>query len=1109
MTPSQSLLCLVVPDSKPLVVPVSRESHLLVGVVRPFRAGGVCEPNQICRCAVFAMNPNDVPVSDSPLQSPPAGSEAAPASGFGMSQTPFGPQPQPVTSQAPVSADLQVLSQVVAQLASVVGQQAQTSAAVPAPREASGSFEGNYTLANKVLKYPDGFGSDDFEKDCGLWFSWSMSFRNWLEFAEPVFESELREVEQRLDEQTSITGMPEACALRGKRLWTILSTLLKGRALGILRSVTDRNGYEVWRLLVTTYSPKTRSRSLAMLSAIMQQGRFTTKGQTLLEQITAFERLVHAYEDASSSKVPDDILLSILVRCCPNYLTQHVHLRMTPTTTYQEVRAMMISYEVSTTRWTPTKVAADLGITSSSAAPMDVDEGHALRIKGKDKGKGKDGESKDKGKGKDGKGKDKGKGKDSNGKGKGGAKDSKGNAKGANQAASKKDVVCHYCWKKGHYKSECRKLQADQKAGNVRQVEGAEATPSNDNSKATSSTDNNSSNASTRPSATVRRIAFDLTAPDCAVPSASSHAVIRKISTCSSPEWFDMTCADHVDDVVTAPEPLHFDLTYSDEDGEWTKASNCTTCVEAPLPSVRAVCHERELDICVDSCADESCIPYNMSEIGFPGGASRTLQDAQGHPMTARGTRLAVLDSGTASFRESWVISPVSQPIFAVGKLLRRDWRIVDMQLMSPDGDACVPLHFEQNSLMCRGVIRVVSASDVEVTVSPFMLRCLDNCDYMSEVTPGVFGLRLLTSRFPDIAMLEPYEGLCYRTTLVRKSRTDPWHLLELSEPLELLEQGKLDRVIDATQPNHPFDCVVFGHRTVLTPGELGFEYVAPSAGSEAPVPAPAGAPPGLVESDAPGLDAGEVLGVEVEGAADTALAGPQDDGQAEAVMQDAIHDHGGEMPESITIDDVVLTAETNLRTLRAACQSLQVGKSGSRATVFKRLVERLRQMKVAASAAVHAESIPEVIVPSQPAEPTPEARRQHESTHLPYAPWCEVCVAHKARDNAHHPTDPAERIPTISFDFGFSSRDDDGRQELCCLFLHDSVTGWREAIAVPGKGGVHGGLHVQAEVCRLLAFLDIATCGFVPIPNRLVLVSSMRSPESVSVSVCGPSPAK
>ena len=77
--------------------------------------------------------------------------------------------------------------------------------------------------------------------------------------------------------------------------------------------------------------------------------------------------------------------------------------------------------------------------------------------------------------------------------------------------------------------------------------------------------------------------------------------------------------------------------------------------------------------------------------------------------------------------------------------------------------DACVPQHFEQNSLMCRDVIRVVSAPVVEVTVSPFMLRCLDNCDHMSEVTPDVFGLRLLTSRFPDVTMPEPCEGLCYR----------------------------------------------------------------------------------------------------------------------------------------------------------------------------------------------------------------------------------------------------------------------------------------------------------------------------------------------------------
>ena len=91
---------------------------------------------------------------------------------------------------------------------------------------------------------------------------------------------------------------------------------------------------------------------------------------------------------------------------------------MNPTTTYQEVRALTISYEVSTTRWAPTKVAADLGIAQpSTAATMNDDaEGHALRVKGKDKDKGKGNKGKDKGKGKDSKGKGKGEGKDSKGK---------------------------------------------------------------------------------------------------------------------------------------------------------------------------------------------------------------------------------------------------------------------------------------------------------------------------------------------------------------------------------------------------------------------------------------------------------------------------------------------------------------------------------------------------------------------------------------------------------------------------------------------------------------------------------------------------------------------
>ena len=42
--------------------------------------------------------------------------------------------------------------------------------------------------------------------------------------------------------------------------------------------------------------------------------------------------------------------------------------------------------------------------------------------------------------------------------------------------AKKKNMKCHYCKKKGHVKSECRKLKADQAAGTVseyKRVEGS------------------------------------------------------------------------------------------------------------------------------------------------------------------------------------------------------------------------------------------------------------------------------------------------------------------------------------------------------------------------------------------------------------------------------------------------------------------------------------------------------------------------------------------------------------------------------------------------------------------------------------------------------------
>ena len=36
------------------------------------------------------------------------------------------------------------------------------------------------------------------------------------------------------------------------------------------------------------------------------------------------------------------------------------------------------------------------------------------------------------------------------------------------------------------------------------------------------------------------------------------------------------------------------------------------------------------------------------------------------------------------------------------------------------------------------------------------------------------------------------------------------------------------------------------------------------------------------------------------------------------------------------------------------------------------------------------------------PEVPTPEEYAEHQKTHIPYKPWCRVCVMNKAKNNPH-----------------------------------------------------------------------------------------------------------
>ena len=105
-----------------------------------------------------------------------------------------------------------------------------------------------------------------------------------------------------------------------------------------------------------------------------------------------------------------------------------------------------------------------------------------------------------------------------------------------------------------------------------------------------------------------------------------------------------------------------------------------------------------------------------------------------------------------------------------------------------------------------------------------------------------------------------------------------------------------------------------------------------------------------------------------------------------------------------VEVNGVRITADSALSVMRKGCEYLNIGRSGGKAKVFKRLCEHLKCLELAEGVrlkqeraqAEHREPQEVPVV----REPTQHERLKHCLTHAPYQPWCEFCVMHKARSD-------------------------------------------------------------------------------------------------------------
>ena len=980
-----------------------------------------------------------------------------------------------------MAEQLQQVVQAAFQAAQAASNAAKTMEETMAKRVGSSKFG----EASKVIRMPDCFGTEgDHDAEQSRWPEFSMGFKAWLYYAEKEYEKELTYVEDNVKTSQPLSSMNEDSKSRAEQLYSILTGLLRGRPLKILRSVNERNGYEVWRQLVVQYSPKTKGRAISVLSAYMNFPAFD-KSKTFLEHIQSLERVRTEYRKVAGVDIGDDLQLSVLIRCLPKYLQQHIQLQLTESSSYQNVRDAVLSYETVTQSWSEKKVLTELGVvgagsSASGPVPMEVDAvqqfgGYGKGKKGKGKGK-SDGKSY---KGKNGKGSygysDKGKGKGK----------SKNDGKGSWSTSQKFQGHCNFCGKYGRKEADCRKKKGGGKSDagkkGVRQVEEL---PTTDGATSTAGGVPNSG--------AVKMISFapaancnddDDSVVDLTVFDNLDGGVfaLRVSQTDNSEE----SCGQYL---CSGFECVYFDLFSSDHDDAWTLApdliSDISPCRTGHLCTVSGDLEGYE-EIIFDSGADVSALPLRFSHVGVATTPNENMYvDAQGNKIDIADTRLAKVQFDSVSLKEKFIISAVTSPLICMGHMIRDGWSLIN----SPEGQwltkgkHSIRVWLRGNSVVGSGKICMLK-SEPALQSTPLHVRTVVRLlPVLQQLKPGWNCIRsylhAMISSSPyhqDISLIpNTTELMWYRTTLVLKNETwvcieDGVDITTLSEMYSFINDLEIDKVL------------TLGHNVKLEPKYLGFLEV--EAGDDM----------GDLEQSAsssghrqPDLPMPPIVEEHVVPAA------PDEAEPEEVDRPEPLSSH------EVIVDGVTLNSNTTLKVIRTACESLGLAKSGSKAKCLARLHNFLSTQELvaqhAASTALKSETERAAVTLRVPEQPSEEERKAHSLTHQPYKQWCEYCIANRARQDPHPAAHAKAGSSIVSFDYGYITRLEGEQNKLTCLFIHDQFT--KMVHAVPTEQKADRSLkYLCTELVRFVLYLghSSVTLRSDNEPSQLSLIAATR----------------
>ena len=533
-------------------------------------------------------------------------------------------------------------------------------------------------------------------------------------------------------------------------------------------------------------------------------------------------------------------------------------------------------------------------------------------------------------------------------------------------------------------------------------------------------------------------------------------------------------------------------------DASCFKPIGCMSDCSSNVFDVRAV--KSCCDIILDSGSDATVIPVSMISAGSASQDQTSyLRDAQGARIATEGVRdisivLTTVDGGEVTIRDkAHVSNKVECPLISYGKLLRHGWGIVPeggKSFLVHTSGSKVDIGFKQNSLVVSGNVRMISEAvrviDVDV---PKRWKDLKNGWYRTRDNRPLCASH--GKNFVDCLKHYTISDWPYRTTIGYRDGVG-WQVIELCQSVFQLDDraapisGGYNQLVTVLSKD-VVSIVDFG---MVMSGVSAVQPVIPeasaSSGGSSAMTDSGGTLHGLggAQQTTSVLSSGATTGSRHDPVRDVGTfhrANPEvSDRPAIPTIPTSIAIEATQ--DRLEIAGVVVTKDSSIAVLKAACEFLAISQSGSKAKLWRRIIATVDRQRILEETQLSVPALTGDVHQPRPVQladrPAEDEVQRHMLTHIPYAAWCEACVSGKGKPDRHERNETrvqGREIPVLSFDFGFTGKslgddqDEDESAKLTTLILHDSHSGSVGCIPLRGK---NDSKHAVREMVKYLQYL-------------------------------------